>query len=116
MRIEIYKPKHKSKWLEDKRDAILLLISERKNTFFKKKTPMEIILKLFRNDIDLNEFDQILYNLDIYPSYDSTLKIRKYIIKFRFIVLLINTTRIIIYPQNIPSKILSNILRQSLSP
>lgn len=75
----VYKPKYKTKWLEVERNAILLHISEGKE--YLKKTPTETIVKLFKSDINLYEFDQILYDLDIDPSHGPTLQIRKYITK-----------------------------------
>lgn len=79
MRIGIYKPEHKTKWLEDKQNTILLQISE--GDEYLNKNPTETIVKIFKSDIDLNKVDQTLYNLDINPSHGPTLQIRKHIIK-----------------------------------
>lgn len=57
-----YKPKHEKKWPDVTRNVIILQI-----------LPIEIIFKLFKTDIDLRGFDQILYNLEIDTSYGTTL-------------------------------------------
>ena len=81
MGIGVYKPKHKTKWLEVERNAIISQISE--GIEHLTKIPTETIIKLFKTDIDLTEFDHILYDLDIDTSYGTILQIRKYIIKIQ---------------------------------
>lgn len=82
MEIGIYKLKHKkTKWLEVERNAVILQISEGIEHLI--KIPTETMIKLFKTDIDLTEFDQLLYDLDIDTSYGPILQIQKYIIKIQ---------------------------------